>query len=85
MYTLLFTHALHALLHRHLPFTPHHLITQHTDAPTLRHPWTVFPRDLIREDQTAITASASQFSFHFSPYLLDSLACNDLLDQFEPE
>lgn len=89
MYTLLFTHALHALLRRHLPFIPHHLISQQTDAHThihtLRHLWTVFPRHLIKEDQTAITASASQFSFHFSPYLLDSLVCNNLLAQYEPE
>lgn len=65
MYTLLFTHALHAILRPHLPFILHHLISQHTDAHTLRHPWTLFPRHLIRKDQTAITASASQFSFPF--------------------
>lgn len=35
MYTLLFTHALHALLHRHLPFIQHHLISQHTHSDIL--------------------------------------------------
>lgn len=69
MYTLLFTHALHAILRPHLPFIPLHLISQHTDAHTLRQPWTLFPRHLIKKEQTTIRASGSQFSFHFSPYL----------------
>lgn len=37
MYTLLFKHALHALLRRHLPFILHHLISQHTDSHTHTH------------------------------------------------
>lgn len=64
-------------LDTHTALLPQHPISRHTN--TLRHPWALFPSHLIRQEQTAITVSASQFSSHRFPYLLAGLACNNLL------